>query len=226
METFFILAVIVFLPFGWFILRMLRYTNETIGEDSPLHKERTYQFSTSQYFSDFLRIANPILAVMMLVLAFITSKATIKQQEPLLFIFSLFFLGFAGFFCFVIYFDWQYWLITRNVLVIFNPLKSSITVDSPTQCCVLTSSNVIHIEEHAKDYKRVSKMLADYGFYLFYLTDGRIIQINNIFLKGFIYTEFLERFFPNTPHTIIWHRSMWTTDLNYAENLELPNFAA
>ena len=132
--------VVVFLPLAWFILRMLRFTNETIGEDSPLHKERTYQFSASQYFSDFLRIANPILAVMMLVLAFIMSKAAIRQQEPLLFIFSLFFLGFSGHF----YFDWQYWTITRNVLVTLNPFKKSITLDGPSQYSVLTADTVLY----------------------------------------------------------------------------------
>lgn len=225
METFFILAVLVFLPFGWFILRMLRFTNETVGEDSPLHKERTYQFSASQYFSDFLRIANPIMVVMMLMLVLITSKAAIRQEEPLLLIFSLFFFGFAGLFCFVIYFDWQYWTITRNVSVTFNPFQPSITVDSPTQHCVLIPDTVERIEQHEKDPKNVSRMLIGYGYYLFYTTDGQVIRINNIFLKGFISTEFLERFFPNVPRTIVWHRLPWITDLNPIQNPKSPNFA-
>lgn len=63
METFFILAVVVFLPFVWFIVRMLRFTEETVGDDSLAFgletsekRTRTYQFSASDYFGMFIKI--------------------------------------------------------------------------------------------------------------------------------------------------------------------------
>lgn len=226
METFFILMVVVFLPFGWFIIRMLRYTKETVGADSPLTKERTYHISAAQYFSIFSESTlNAFVAIMMLVLAFITTREAIRQ-DLLLLLFPVCFLTFTGFFCFFIYFDWQYWTLTRNMLVTFNPFHPSITVDSPTQYYLLTPDNVVHIERHEKDSRRVSRMVAGYGYYLFYAIDGQIIQVNNRFFNDFIRTEFLERFFPNTPQSVIRHSSTWTTDLNYSGKLKSPNFAA
>ncbi len=150
METFFILFALVFGLFFWYLSRAFQYTQETVGENAPIYRERTYQFTASEYFIDFLKIANPVMVFMMLVLAFITGKAAIRQEEPLLFIFSPIFLGFAGMFCFYIYFDWHYWTITRNVLVTFSPLEKSITVDDPIQYSVLTSDNVTRIEHHIR----------------------------------------------------------------------------
>ncbi len=225
METFLFLLTIVFVPFAWFIVRALRYTNETVGKDSPVYKERMYQFSASQYFGDFLRIANPVIVVMMLFLTFITSKEAFKQQEPLLFIFPFFFFGFAGMFCFVIYFDWQYWKITRNVLITFNPLEKSITVDCPTQYKILTADSVKRIEKHIKKTSNSKDVLGGYGYYLFYTTDGQITRINNIFFSHIAHFEFLERFFPHTPQTLVEHRLPWITDINKIENSTLPNFA-
>ena len=218
--------VVVFLPFGWFILRMLRFTDETVGEHSPMHLERTYHFTASHYFGSFLRIANPILVVMMFASAFMMSKGAIRQEEPLLFIFSLFFLGFAGFLCFVIYFDWQYWAITKNVFITFSPFQPGLIVDTPTQHYVLTPDTVEHIEQHENDPKYVSKMLVGYGYYLFYTADGQVVRINNIFFSNIGHIEFMERFFSTTPKTVVWHRLLWVTNLNGTEKPEQPNFAA
>ena len=226
METFLILFALVFGLFFWYLSRAFQYTQETVGENSPIYRERTYQFTASEYFINFLKIANPVMVFMMLVLAFITGKAAIRQEEPLLFIFSPIFLGFAGMFCFYIYFDWHYWTITRNVLVTFSPLEKSITVDDPIQYSVLTSDNVTRIEHHIRRSNNSKDPLGGYGYYLFYTSDGQITQLNNIFFSHIGHLEFLERFFPNTPQTIVEHRLPWPTDLNQIENTNSPNFVA
>lgn len=220
------LFALVFGLFFWYLSRAFRYTNETVGKDSPVHRERTYQFTALQYFSDFLRIANPIMVVMMLSLAFITGKAAVRQEEPLLFIFSPIFLGFGGLFCFAIYFDWQYWTITRNVLLTFNPFKKSITVDGPARYNILTPENVVRIEQHTKKTSNSKDLLGGYGYYLFHTTDGQIMQINNIFFSHIGHFEFLKHFFPNTPITVVEHRLPWVTDLSQTKNTKSPNFAA
>lgn len=223
METFFILLTLVFVPFLWLIRRALRFTEESVGADSPVYKERTYQFTASQYFGSFLKIMIVFMIIMMLVAAYIFGKAALIQ-EPLLFIFTLVLLVFAGLFGFVIYFDWQYWTITRNVQVTFNPFQPSLTIDSPFQYSVLTPDNVVRIEQHVKETSNSKDILGGYGYYLFYNDDGTVTPINNIFFNHVGHFEFLERFFPSATRRVIQHRLPWVTDINQAGNPEPPNF--
>lgn len=225
MHTFFILLIVVFAPFVWFIVRSIRYTNETVGEDSPVYRERTYEFSDYQYFGQFTKLLLAFILIQMIMIVYVMSKAAIIQHEPLLFLFVLLFSAFVGYLGFVFYFDWQYWTITRNVLITFNPLKKSITVNGPTQYSVLTPDNVVRIEQHIKKISSSKDPLGGYGYYLFYTTDNQITRVNNLFFSHIGHFEFLERFFPNTPQTIVEHRLPWITDLNQTKNTNAPNFA-
>lgn len=225
METFFILLAVIFIPFVWFIVRVLRYTDNTIGENSPVLTIRTYHFSARQYFVQFEKCMLAILLVVMPLLAWISFNAAIQQDMLVGYFLCLVFLASTAFIAFYFYFDWQYWTITRNVSITLNPFQPSITVQSPTRDWVLTPDSVLRIEEHIKDPRTVSKLMGGYGYFLIYTVDNQIVQVNSIFLSGFVYTEFLERFFSNTPRTIIWHTSTWTTDLDYVRKSESPNFA-
>jgi len=49
METL-VVFLIVFLPFGWFMWVTLRFTRDTIGENSPLKVRRIYYITEWQYF--------------------------------------------------------------------------------------------------------------------------------------------------------------------------------
>lgn len=209
METFFILFVLVFVPFGWFIVRALRYTNETVGKDSPLYKERTYQFSVSRYFIGFFKLLMAIVLVEMSV-GFMMVIPIAIHQEPLLFFFLLFLAVFIGLLVFFFYFDWQYWTITRNTFITLNPFQPSITVDSPEYTSYLTPDNVAHIEQHLKQSSNSKDILGGYGYYLFYTNDGQITRVNNIFFADI---EFLDRFFSTVPQTCVLHRFPWITDL-------------
>jgi hypothetical protein len=68
-------------------------------------------------------------------------------------------------------------------------------------------------------------MLADYGYFLIYTTDGHCIPINFILLGGFVYNEFVERFFSTVPQTTIWHKSAWPSELDNLRMSKSPNFA-
>ncbi|WP_353722866.1 hypothetical protein [Dyadobacter sp. 676] len=49
METL-IVFLIVFVPFGWFMWKVLRYTRDTIGRNSPMKVSRFYETSAWWYF--------------------------------------------------------------------------------------------------------------------------------------------------------------------------------
>ena len=223
METFFLLLALIFIPFVWFIVRMLRFTNETVGEDSPLRKERTYQFSASEYFGGVTKVLLVMVFIMSLVLSYIMSEVAFRQ-EPLAAAFGMFFLVFAGYLCHYFYFDWQFWTITRNVTLTMNPFQGSLTVESPTFCDVLTPDNVISIEHHLVKVDNSKNPFSGYGYYLFCRNDGQTTHLNTIFFTHVGHFEFMERFFGRVPQTLVWHSFPWNPDFNPIENLKSPNF--
>lgn len=222
METFIILLVIVFVPFIWFINRALVYTDDTVGENAPLQRERTYYFSASQYFFTFIKVLEALLLVMMPVLAFIVVDVSIHQKQYFGFLLAPFFLAFSGYLIFYFYFDWQYWTITRNVVLTFDPSSQSITIDSPDQHSVLTPDTVVRLEHHLQKMDNAKNPPAGYGYYLFYRSDGQIIQLNNLFISHIGHVEFIEHFFGHVPQALVWHRLAWAmdikpTDIQHAE---------
>ncbi|WP_460910142.1 hypothetical protein [Spirosoma areae] len=206
METFFMLMVLVFLPFGWFMLRMLRFTNETVGEDSPVYRERTYQFSASQYFGQFTKLLLAFLIIGMPILVYVMIKVAIQQDQFIGLLFAFFFSVFVLFLTFFFYVDWLYWIITRNISITFNPFQSSLTIHSLKGSICLTTDNLSRIEEHLTKSSNSKYVFDRYGYILFYTTDGQIVQINNIFFSHIGHVEFIERFFQKIPKTIVWHR--------------------
>ncbi len=214
---------IVFLPAGWFLFRMLRFTNETVGPNSPLHRERTYQFSAAQYFGEFTKILILIVLIMSFVLSYIMSEVAF-QQEPLVAAFVLFFLGCAGLLCYYFYFDWQFWTITRHVELTLNPLQPSITIKSPTQDKVLTPTTVTRIEHHLIKVDNSKNPFSGYGYFLFYTEDKHVIRLNNLFINHIGHIEFMERFFSATPSAIVRHLFPWTPDFNPVQKPEAANF--
>lgn len=225
METFLVLFVIIFVPFIWFISRALQYTRETVGEDSPLHRKRTYQIGAYQYFGTLTKVLEAFLLVMSLVLAYILINVGIDQEQVLGFIFAPFFIAVAGFLGFYFYFDWQYWTITQNVSLTLNPNDQSITIESPDQYSVITPDTAIRIEHHVQKMDNAKNPLAGYGYYLFYQSDGQIIQLNNLFISHIGHVEFIERYFAHVPQAFVWHRLAWPTDDSQVEMPAPPNFA-
>ncbi len=131
METFLVLLAIIFVPFIWFIRRMLRFTEETIGDDSLLYgletspnRIRTYQFSASDYFGTFLKAMYAFLFIQMLLVSSMLMRFVPKQEGILKLLLSSFILGFLAFAVYIaysFYIDWRFWTITRNVALTFDP---------------------------------------------------------------------------------------------------------
>ncbi|WP_020607182.1 hypothetical protein [Spirosoma spitsbergense] len=210
METFFILLVSVGVPFVWFIVRMLRFTKETVGEESPLMVERTYEVTVKEYFGTFSRIMNGLLTVMMLGLTILMIRVGI-QQEPVVVVFAPFFLVSAGMFGFCIYLDWQYWHITRGVRVTFCPENPGISIDAPTWHRILTPDTLVRVEQYVANG---SRLFAGYSYFLFYEADGQVTLLNAILFSNFSHYEFLEKYFPAVPITLVRQEIPWVKKMN------------
>lgn len=223
METFVVLLLVIFVPFVWYIVRMLRYTDETIGENSPLYRERTYQLSVSQYFFTFYKMMLLFLFGQMCTACWLLLQIATKNSIALPLLFGCFFAAFAGYIVYFFYIDWQYWTITRHVQLTLNPFEPSIQVDSPNQTVTLTPDNLARIEWHRRKSDNPKEPLYDYGYYLFYDTDETVVRINKLFFNHI--EEFLERYFSAVPITIVWHKLPPITPMNIDRNRGTPNFA-
>lgn len=227
METFFILFTLVFALFLWYLDRAFQYTNETVGDYSPVYIERTYHFSAAQYFGQFIKFLLASLLFGMPFLVYVVIKAAILHDQPVCFLFAFFFSAFALFLAFFFYVDWLYWLITRNTAITFDPLQPSLTIHYSNQSVRLTAKNLLRIEEHRTKSGNSKYLFDGYGYILLYTTDGQIAQINNIFFNHVGHTEFIERFFKNVSKTIVWHHPLaWPTHIEIRQKSTVKNFAA
>jgi|GEM_PF-2383974 len=224
METFLILLAIIFVPFVWFIWRMLRFTDETVGDDSLAfgletseNRTRTYRFSDSDYFGTFEKVMNYILFLAMIWIVFLLTKIAM-QQDARVFVFVPFFIVFAGFFGFVIYIDQKFWTITRSVSVTFDPYTPSITIEGPQQFAMFTPDTVSHVDHHLLKIDNYKHPLFGYGCFCFHGTDGQLIWVNTAFFKSFSQQSFLERFFPPVSVTTVQHKFPYTSILDQIES--------
>lgn len=234
MKTFFILLILISIPFVWFIRRMLRFTEDTVGEDSLVYgldsskkRTRAYQFSASQYFVTFMNVLCALVFIQMLVAIFVVAKTNFPQEPLRLllsFVFTLALLAFAVFLIFYFYIDWKFWTITQNVRVTFDPHIPSIIVGEPTEFYILTPDTVSHIEHHLVKSSNPRYLLNGYGCLYFYKTDGQLIWLNNIFFRNFSQYEFLGRFFPGVPVSTIYHRFPYRSLIAHFESMQAPNF--
>ena len=229
MEMFFILAVVIFVPFVWFIVRMLRFTDKTVGDDllvyglgSLENRTRTYQFSTADYFGTFDKVSLFLTAfIMMPLCSYILVRSPIPQGHLYALIFWLFILttvAFASYIAFFFYFDWKFWTITQNVCVTFDPYTPSITVEEPNEVDVLIPDTISHIEHHQLKISNPRNPLSGYGCLCFHKMDGQLIWLNALFFKSFSQQSFLERFFPSVPVTIVQHKFPYTSIIDQVEN--------
>lgn len=224
MKTFLILAAIIFVPFIWFIVRMLRFTDETVGEDSLAfgldtspNRTRTYQFSASDYFGTFSKVMFGFVFVMMLVISLMLVKF-VPQQEgfflPLMVFFILLYLAFALYLAHCFYIDWQFWAITRNVSVTFDPYALRIAIEGPQGFAVFTPETISHIEHHLLKIDNYKHPLYGYGCLCIVGTDGQFVWVNSLFFKSFSQQSFLERFFPSVPVTVVQHKFPYVSIIN------------
>ena len=216
MQTFLILLAIIFVPFVWFIRRMLRFTNETVCDDSLVfgldtspNRTRTYQFSEADYFGTFDKALYAFTFLMMLIVAYVILQVPpqlgiLARLTLLLALLSV--LAFAGYIAYFFYIDWKFWTITRHVSVTFDPYTPSITIDGPQDFAVFTPGTLSHIDQHILKIDNYKHPLFGYGCFCMHRTDGQFVWVNAAFFNGFSARSFLERFFPPVPVTTVHHK--------------------
>lgn len=200
----FLLFALIFIPFVWSIWQLVRYTDETIGDRSPVYSIQTYSVTALQHFGTFTHIILLTLSLLMLATVALLIPAIVAQPSALLILpLLLAIVGLTAFFC---YFDWQYWKLVRGKAVTMNPFEQSIQVDDGISQIVLTPANVIHLEHHTKISTSTKDLLAIYGYCVFCTEENQTVVLSN---RYFIENELLERYFKTVLQTHTGHKLPW-----------------
>lgn len=195
---------LVFLPVGWFIWRMLRYTAQTVGNESPLNTTLTRSYSFLSHFFG----GNSFFALLFAIQGFMFLSLIPGMRWPdnypwaaisLMTFIIVMMLGMAGF---LYWMQWQYWLIIRNKVVTYVPELLQIYVEQDSETWLLSEESVQKIENHtaAPD---AGKFVRSYGYFVFHLKSGQIVTLSETF---FGWPEIMQRYLGRVPLEIFYYK--------------------
>lgn len=200
----------VFLPVGWFIYRMIRYTAKTVGDESPLATVVTYKIEDWDYFIRFdflvLGLLTWVSLYMMYVMLFMAIPTATAYWHWLICLGCLA-SSFYGLWYVVLIFrlDWQYWLITRGKTVTLNPADKSLEIATSDETVCFTVAEVDVVEKHGPGLNS-GKLVAGYRYFIFKLKDGRWIYLNH----NKSYLDFaIDDYFKTVPIQYVPHKIPW-----------------
>ncbi|MEO6281790.1 MAG: hypothetical protein ABIN80_19370 [Dyadobacter sp.] len=143
MDTF-LIFVFVFGIFGWCIWKLLNYTKNTIGDNSPLKVVRVYQISELGYF---LKLENLIiyyilpLGFMFIKAAFTVVSSDISLPLTRLLLFGLSSMVFSACALYLIL-DINHWKYVRNVTLETNPTAHELYLHFPDYTLTLRDGDI------------------------------------------------------------------------------------
>lgn len=143
MDTFLIFAF-VFGISGWGIWRLLIYTRDTIGENSPLKVVRVYQIAEWQYFLKFENLfiyylLGASLLILKAAFSTFTSEINLALTRLILFAFGMIPLGACVFFLIL---DINHWKSIRNVILETDPEAHELHLYFPYQTITIRNGDL------------------------------------------------------------------------------------
>ncbi|GAB3322438.1 hypothetical protein GCM10027299_18100 [Larkinella ripae] len=178
-----LITMMVLTPFGWFIYRLIRYTAKSLGDESPLSVQVSYQITEQEYFTrfDFLFLiffvlSNLFIIYLAIFFAIQTASTPWHRLSALVMLaVSLYILWWS---IRLFRLEWQYWLITKEKTVTLNPADKSVEIATSGDTVYFTVAEVEKIENHTPDFSS-GKLVTGYRYFIFHLKDGRRIYLNH-----------------------------------------------
>jgi uncharacterized membrane protein YesL len=160
--------LIVFLLMGWLIWRMLRFTRDTVGTNSPLKVQRIYQTTFRSFFvridSLFVAIFLVVGVVMINAVLFATFSGTGPViARTMLLIVSLVILGLAAV---ILAVDFNHWPYARGVVITTFPEEHELEIQLPDVTLRLREGDIRKISLYHNNGK------LQLGFAQFQLNNG------------------------------------------------------
>jgi hypothetical protein len=167
--------LVVFLPMGWLLWRMLRFTRDTIGTNSPLKVQRIYQTTFRSFFVKIDYLFVGMLLVMTAVMVNAALFATFSGPDPVIgrtifFVISFVFLCLAAVILIV---DLNHWPYARGVVITTFPEEHELDIQLPDTTLRIKEGDIIRITLYHNNAR------LQLGFTQFHLNNG------NSFLLSF-----------------------------------------
>ena len=202
----FVLFAVPFSLLGWFIYTMLRYTNESVGEESPLKTVVVYQYDEW----DFLKWTNtPVMTFLCMMQVWacwvaLSNIGTATNIWHYVLTISCVVLCVAYFYLLNKLFsiEKRFWTIINDTSLVLDPATKSITVQRSGTSTVLTASSITLIEMHV--IGQSSKV--SYHYFRFVDHDGDFTLFYD-YGKGLRFA--IDEYFKDVPVKWVTHKSLF-----------------
>jgi len=186
-----LLIAIFFGIFSLIIWRLVRYSENTVGKNSPLKISRSYHISAFQYFTRFDNLFFYYIGVGGLYLlskvpdTFTTSVYLFDWRNSASIIFiSLLFLSLPSFY---LYLDINYWYRTKNIKLIYYPESKIVEIDFPEKIYTLGEGDISHIEMITNGAKM------QFAYYVYSLANGESFILTDRMPGAWAIQEYFRR---------------------------------
>nr|WP_295932889.1 hypothetical protein [uncultured Dyadobacter sp.] len=160
--------LIIFLPMGWLIWHMIRFTRDTIGTNSPMKVQRIYRTTIQSFFvrSDYLFVLMGLIMFIVTMHAVFFARFSTPYPEigrAVVFLLSLSSLALPAM---IVSVDLNHWPYSRGVVITSYPEAHQLEIELPDAVLVLKEGDISRIEILHNNGK------LQLGFAVFYLTSG------------------------------------------------------
>lgn len=167
METL-VIFLIIFLPMGWLIWRMIRFTRDTIGTNSPMKVQRIYRTTMRSFFvrSDYLFVLMGLIMFGVFMHAVFFARFSTPYPEigrAVIFLLSLASLAVPAM---IVSVDLNHWPYSRGVVITSFPEVHQLEIELSDAVLVLKNGDISRIQVFHNNGK------LQLGFAVFYLTGG------------------------------------------------------
>lgn len=164
----FVVFLIVFLPMGWLLWRMLRYTRDTIGTNSPLKVQRVYRTTFRSFFvrADYIFVIIGLLMFWVLMQAVLVSRFSPPYPElgrAMLAALALIMLGVP---VVILAVDFNHWPYANGVTITTFPEEHQLELELPDAVLTLQEGDITHIDVYHNNGK------VQLGFAVYHLASG------------------------------------------------------
>ncbi len=144
-----VIFVLIFGFFAWGIWRLLKYSRDTFGENSPLKVSRVYVISELRYFTGFEGIITFVFFLMAMAFPFMIFRITVSSNDSPMLTYIMMFLGLIVFLggavlnLILLLNNWKY---MKGVVITTYPDEHAVEVKLPDRTFMLYSGDLERVD--------------------------------------------------------------------------------
>ena len=200
-----IITLLVLLPFGWMIYKLIRYSAVTVGDEGPLKQVVQYAYGEDDLLKwsqlPWLLIVFPLLWVCWAITNVLVHGASSQTPVGAYPVVALLWVSLGGLLLLAYHFfriEQKLWRMIVGTTLTLDPHTKSITVSRADRDLELTTANTAFIEHHWINQGRFG-----HYFYRFINHSGHSTVFYD-YGKGLPFA--LETYFKGTPYRLVEHR--------------------